>query len=616
MSKLAAFGGTAAVPKDRRSVQWPLVEDEDRKAVLDALDGARLVSDTDGVNPVSVLEENWARRFGFEHCVAVSNGTAALSLALAALGVGPGDEVIVPALSFIATGLAPVHQMAVPVFADIDPVTFTIDPDDVERRITDRTRAIIPVHLHGAAADMDRITEIAARHGIPVVEDAAQAPGATHRGRPVGGIGDAGAFSLQVSKNIPTCGEGGLLVTRSVGLAEAMRRGRQFGEVIESGRERDYVSYGLGWNYKMNAVQAAFADAQLARFDEYEQARQHNVTEFLARLAHLPGLRVPTAPPDTTHAWHILRFRFDPAAFGLDGVRPEALRSALRRLLRAEGVPMSAVPADAATGPEGVRGPPRLRLGPPVVRDRRVRDGRGCGLPGHPRGHRRLPDHPEAPPPPGVGRPARPVRRTPSTRCGRTATWSPRSRGRRHDRHPDPGTRHAGLGRRTHPLARRRHVRGARGRPPRRRVLLCRRAGRAVLLGAERGPAAAGRPGSRPLPAQQGPRRGRPLRDAGRTGLLPGRGTRRIRAARQQADGPSGARGARRGDADRVARSRTRARLRIRAGRPVRRPRLAQRRRCSATASSRRARYGRRPSRPRRCDWTASSPWWTATGCS
>ena len=139
MSKLAAFGGTAAVPKDRRQVRWPVVEDEDRKAVLDALDGGSLVSDTDGVNPVSVLEENWRFRFGFEHCIAVSNGTAALSLALAALGVGPGDEVIVPALSFIATGLAPVHQMAVPVFADIDPVTFNIDPDDVERRITDRT---------------------------------------------------------------------------------------------------------------------------------------------------------------------------------------------------------------------------------------------------------------------------------------------------------------------------------------------------------------------------------------------------------------------------------------------------------------------------------------------
>ncbi|MET7680659.1 DegT/DnrJ/EryC1/StrS family aminotransferase [Streptomyces sp. NPDC005423] len=341
MSKLAAFGGTAAVPRERRHVEWPLIEDEDRKAVLDALDGARLVSDTDGMNPVSGLEENWARRFGFEHCVAVSNGTAALALALAALGVGPGDEVIVPALSFIATGLAPVHQMAVPVFADIDPVTFNLDPDDVERRITDRTRAIIPVHLHGAPADMDRITEIAGRHGIPVIEDAAQAPGATHRGRPVGGIGDAGAFSLQVSKNIPTCGEGGLLVTRSAGLAEAMRRGRQFGEVIESGRERDYVSHGLGWNYKMNALQAAFTDAQLARFDGYERSRQHNVTGFLDRLAELPGLRVPTALPDTTHAWHILRFRFTPAEFGLDGVRPRALRSTLRRLLRAEGVPMS-----------------------------------------------------------------------------------------------------------------------------------------------------------------------------------------------------------------------------------------------------------------------------------
>lgn len=341
MSKLAAFGGTAVVPKHLRRSEWPLVEDDDRKAVMTALDGARLVSDTDGDNPVSALEQDWARQFGYEHCVAVSNGTAALSLALSALGVGPGDEVIVPALSFIATGLAPVHQMAVPVFADIDPVTFNLDPDDLERRITDRTAAIIPVHLHGAPADMDRIMAIAARHGIPVLEDAAQAPGATHRGRPVGSIGAAGSFSLQVSKNIPTCGEGGLLVTGDAGLAAAMRRGRQFGEVIEAGRERDYVSYGLGWNHKMNGLQAAFTSSQLTRFEDYERARQANITAFLARLAKLPGLQIPTALPDTTHVWHILRFRFDPAAFGLDGVRPEALRSTLRRLLRAEGVPVS-----------------------------------------------------------------------------------------------------------------------------------------------------------------------------------------------------------------------------------------------------------------------------------
>lgn len=341
MSKLAAFGGTAAVPRDRRRVDWPLVEDDDRKAVIDALDGAKLVSNSEGVNPVSTLEHHWADRFGFDHCVAVSTGTAALSLALAGLGIGPGDEVIVPALSFIATGLAPLHQMAVPVFADVDPVTFNLDPDDVEHRITARTAAIIPVHLHGAPADMDRITDIASRHGLAVIEDAAQAPGATHRGRSVGGIGAAGAFSLQATKNIPTCGEGGLLVTGNAELAESVRMGRQFGEVIESGRERDYVSYGLGWNHKMNAIQAAFTDAQLSRFDDYERARQSNIAGFLARLAVLPGLRVPTALPGTTHVWHILRFRFDPAAFGLDAARSQALRSALRRLLRAEGVPMS-----------------------------------------------------------------------------------------------------------------------------------------------------------------------------------------------------------------------------------------------------------------------------------
>ena len=341
-AKLAAFGGTPAVPKADQHVEWPIIEEADRTAILDTLDGARFVSNTDGENPVSALETRWAEQFGHEHCVAVSTGTAALSLALAGLGIGPGDEVIVPALSFIATGLAPVHQMAVPVFADVDPVTFNLDPQDVARRITPRTAAIMPVHLHGAPADMDAIMAIAGKHGLAVIEDAAQAPGATYRGRSVGGIGDAGAFSLQVTKNIPTCGEGGLFVTQNSELAEAVRRGRQFGEVIESGRERDYISYGLGWNHKINAIQAAFTEAQLARFEGYERARQQNITAFLSRLSDLPGLTVPTALPETTHVWHILRFRFDPVAFGLDaGIRPEALRTALRRLLRAEGVPMS-----------------------------------------------------------------------------------------------------------------------------------------------------------------------------------------------------------------------------------------------------------------------------------
>src|SRR6266487_3734511 len=185
MQTLAIFGGTPAVPRELRHVDWPIVTDEDRQAVLETL----------------------------------ASGTAALALALFALGVGPGDEVLVPALSFIASGLAPLHQLAVPVFVDIDPVTFNIDPAAAAASITSRTAAILAVHLHGLPADMAAIDQLARAHGLAVIEDAAQAHGATWRGRKVGGLGQAGAFSLQVTKNLPTCGEGGLLTTGSAEVA-------------------------------------------------------------------------------------------------------------------------------------------------------------------------------------------------------------------------------------------------------------------------------------------------------------------------------------------------------------------------------------------------------------
>jgi perosamine synthetase len=338
--RLAIFGGQRAVPDPKRGTAWPVITDADRAAVLAALDGP-LVSDSDGDTPVTELERRWAQRCGTSHCIATSNGTIALSLCLAALGIGPGDEVIVPALSFVATGLAPVHQMAVPVFADVDPVHFTIDPAAIEAAITPRTAAIMPVHLHGQVADMDAIGAIAARHGLAVIEDAAQAQGASYHGRPAGSLGDMAAFSLQVSKNLPTCGEGGLITTSDATLASHAKMGRQFGEVIEPGQERAYISYHLGWNAKINAVQAAFTLSQLDRFDADADARQRAVSAFLDRLSVLPGLRGPTAAPATTHAWHILRLRFDPVAAGLTGVHPSAMRDALRRLLRAEGVPMS-----------------------------------------------------------------------------------------------------------------------------------------------------------------------------------------------------------------------------------------------------------------------------------
>ena len=340
-SKLAALGGSSAVPREERRVDWPIVTEDDRRAVLEVLDSGKLVSNAEGETAVRGLEQAWAAKVGVEHCVGVSNGTVALQLPLAALGIGPGDEVIVPALSFIASGLAPLHQLATPVFADVDPVTFTIDPDDVEARITPKTAALLPVHLHGLPADMDRLLELARKYGLAVVEDACQAHDASYGGRKVGSIGEAAAFSLQVTKNLPTCGEGGLVTTNDPALAERLTMMRQFGEVIETGADRDYVSHLLGWNAKLNPIQAAFAASQLARFDDYERRRQENVTAFLDRLADLPGLVVPRPTERATHSWHILRFRLDPQAAGLDGVAPAAFRKVLRRLLRAEGVPLS-----------------------------------------------------------------------------------------------------------------------------------------------------------------------------------------------------------------------------------------------------------------------------------
>jgi len=341
MSKLAMLGGPPAVPRDLRRVDWPVVTDEDRQAVLRVLDSGRMVANADGEEEVPALEDEWARYVGADHCVAVSNGTAALALALAALGVRPGDEVLVPAMSFIATALAPLHQLAVPRFVDVDPVTFNMMPGAIEEQITPRTRAILVVHLHGLPADMDEICALARRRGLFVIEDAAQAHGATYKGRQAGTLGDIAAFSLHVAKNLPTCGEGGLITTNDAALYRRAAAMRQFGEVLRPGRPRLYLSQVLGWNHKLNPVQAAFTRSQLTRFDEYRMARDRNVPPFLQALSRLPGISRPHVPDDRTHAWHILRLRFDPEAAGLAGVGPGPFRQALHRALRAEGVPVS-----------------------------------------------------------------------------------------------------------------------------------------------------------------------------------------------------------------------------------------------------------------------------------
>lgn len=338
-TELAMLGGPRTVPKGRRIPAWPEVTAEDEAAVLRSLRSGAFTAAAAGETEIGALEREWAAYVGTRECVAVSNGTTALSLALAAAGVKPGDEVIVPALSFIASAVAPLHIGAVPVFADIDPVSFNLDPAAVAAAITPRTTAVVVVHLHGLPADMADLMALAARHGIAVIEDAAQAHGATYRGRRTGSLGLVNSFSLNVSKNLATCGEGGLVTTDDVEVHRHALAMRQFGEVIQPGAARSYVSHVLGWNHKPGAIQCAFTRSQLARLPAAIAARERNVRGFLDRVAELPGLIVPTVPGDRTHAWHILRFRVDPAAFGLPVGMAGRLRAALMRALRAEGVP-------------------------------------------------------------------------------------------------------------------------------------------------------------------------------------------------------------------------------------------------------------------------------------
>ena len=273
-----------------------------------------------------------------KHAVATNSGTSALALALAAVGVQPGDEVLVPALSYVASALSVVHQLAIPVFVDVDPVTFNIDVAACEQRITSRTRAVMPVHLHGLPAAMEEISALAKRHGLAVVEDSAQAQGGLYDGRPTGSLGDVGVFSFNAEKTIPTCGEGGLVTTDDAVAAETVRSMRVLGEDLSQG-ERVYVSNRLGWNYKPSAIQAAFTRSQLAAFAGHDVQRTANVEALLNRLGRLPGLVVPQAGPRVRHTWHMLRFRFDAAAAGLDGVSNGQFRQAVVRAAKAEGVP-------------------------------------------------------------------------------------------------------------------------------------------------------------------------------------------------------------------------------------------------------------------------------------
>jgi dTDP-4-amino-4,6-dideoxygalactose transaminase len=315
---------------------WPDLRQEDRDAIQRVLDRGVLC----GANApeITALQREWAEYVGVEHCLALNTGTAALHCACAAVGIGPGDEVIVPAFTFIATAMAVVHQGATPVFADIDRRTYDLDPARIEERISERTRAIMPVHLHGLPADMEEIRAIASRHGLAVIEDAAQSHGATYGGVRTGALADCAGFSLNATKNL--CGgEGGFFVTDDDEQIKAARRLSVFGEDVNPtgpGEFRRYWSHGIGWNYRSQELACALTRTQLARLDEYNETAQANAAVLNEGLARLPGVLPPHVPDDRTSVWHKYRLRLDPAALGWNGTGAE-LRDRLVRALRAEG---------------------------------------------------------------------------------------------------------------------------------------------------------------------------------------------------------------------------------------------------------------------------------------
>lgn len=282
---------------------------------------------------VEEFERAFARRVGAPEAVATTSCTTALHLALHASGVGPGDEVIVPSLSFIATANAVWHCGATPVFADVDPLTYNLDPADVERRLTPRTRAVMPVHQVGLPADMDAFLDLADRHGLALVEDAACAIGALHRGRPIGSLGPLACFSFHPRKVI-TCGEGGMIAVHDPEVAERLRRLRQHAmdqSALARHAARDVVIEHYperGWNARMTDLQAAVGLRQLEVLDAVLAERRRLAERYSAALAEVPSIGVPHEPEYAVRTWQSYPIRVGAGS-------PVGAEELMRRLMRA-----------------------------------------------------------------------------------------------------------------------------------------------------------------------------------------------------------------------------------------------------------------------------------------
>ncbi len=285
---------TNIIPFLDLKAQYLSIKNEVDEAVLGVLGSTKYALGPE----VAKFEEEFAAYQGAEFGVAVNSGTSALHAALLAAGVGPGDEVITVSMTFIATAAAISYTGATPVFIDIDPTTFTMNPAKIEEKITARTKAILPVHLYGQAADMTPIMEIAQRHGLIVIEDAAQAHGAEYQGKRVGSIGHMGTFSFYPGKNLGAYGEGGIVTTNNVDYANKMRLLRDWGQ------EKKYHHDMLAYNYRMDGVQGAILRVKLRQLDNWTELRRSHASQYDEGL-NQSGIPRATEVPGRRHVYHI-----------------------------------------------------------------------------------------------------------------------------------------------------------------------------------------------------------------------------------------------------------------------------------------------------------------------
>lgn len=321
MSKLALLGGEPV--RTEPFPAYTVVGEEEKRAVSAVIDSGVLSRylgvwhpDFFGGPEVQAFEREWAQAFSSKYAIAVNSCTSGLYAAVGAIGAGPGDEVIVSPYTMIASATAALVFNAVPIFADIDPDTYTLSADTIAPCITKRTKAIIVVHIFGQPADMDPIMDLARKHGIKVIEDCAQAPFATYKGRPVGTLGDVGIFSLNYHKHIHT-GEGGVCTTNDDEIADRIQLIRNHAEAVVEAKGTTNLVNMIGFNFRLGEIEAAIGRCQLAKGPDLIEKRKVNVRSLESKLRGLPGLKMPAVGPGGDHVYYSHAIDYDTNATGV-----------------------------------------------------------------------------------------------------------------------------------------------------------------------------------------------------------------------------------------------------------------------------------------------------------